>query len=360
MSSIIEIQWIAIVVSIACSIPGCFLVLRRMSMLTDAISHTILLGIVLSFFVVKDLDSFILVIGATLMGLCTVWFIEFITKTQLVYEDAAIGIVYPLFFSIAIVLISYFASNVHIDTDAVLLGELAFASFNRCILFGVDIGPKAFYSGLFILVLNGTFVYLMFKQLKVSTFDPILAYTLGIVPSVVHYSLMTIVSITAVCSFDIVGSILVIAFMVAPANTAYLICKDIKKMIMYSCLFSSIGAIVGFQLAYYLDVSIAGMIAVILGVQFFLVYLVNTNNGLIITLYRKRQLKIKYMSIIMMKYIIHHRNYMNVDDVLYIMDDKRVECYICYCTERNWLYCRDGFLYMLDEGIDVVSSYFDV
>ena len=141
-SAQIDVLLVAIVVSAACAIPGTFLVLRRMAMMSDAISHTVLLGIVLAFFVVADLSSPILIVGAALVGLLTVVLVEAVSRTGLVREDTAIGLVFPALFSIAVILISSLAGNVHLDSDAVLLGEIAFAPFNRFTPFGVDLGPS--------------------------------------------------------------------------------------------------------------------------------------------------------------------------------------------------------------------------
>jgi manganese/zinc/iron transport system permease protein len=155
----LEIQLIGVIVAAACAIPGVFLVLRRMAMLSDAISHSILVGIVLAFFVTKDITSPFLVIAATLTGILTVVLVELLHKTRLVREDAAIGLVFPFLFSIGVILISRYAGNIHLDTDAVLLGELAFAPFNRLEILGYDIGPKSLFLMLGILIINITSQY---------------------------------------------------------------------------------------------------------------------------------------------------------------------------------------------------------
>ena len=187
MSPQIEIQLIAIIVSVACALPGCFLVLRKMSMMSDSITHTILLGIVLAFFVTNSLSSPLLIVGATLMGLVTVWLTESINKTGLVSEDSAIGLVFPLLFSIAIILISRYAGSVHLDTDSVLLGELAFAPFERMYFLGVDVGAKAIYTSSAILFTNLFFLLIFYKELKLATFDPAFAAVLGFSPAFIHY-----------------------------------------------------------------------------------------------------------------------------------------------------------------------------
>ena len=145
MSAAIEIQLIAALTAAACAIPGVFLVLRKMSMVSDSITHTILLGIVLAFFLTNDLSSPLLMIGAAVMGPVTVWLTELLTKTRLLSEDSATGMVFPLLFSIAVILITRYAGTAHLDTDSVLLGELAFAPFDRLSVNGMDIGAKGVY-----------------------------------------------------------------------------------------------------------------------------------------------------------------------------------------------------------------------
>src|SRR5690554_5755964 len=171
----IEIQLIAAVVAVACALPGVFLVLRRMALMSDAISHAILPGIVLAFFVTQDLTSPLLVVAAALTGVIMVGLVELLNRTRLVREDAAIGLVFPALFSVGVILISRFADNVHLDTDAVLLGELAFAPFNRLVVLGYDLGPQALFVMSGILLLNLLFIVLFYKELKLVAFDAGLA-----------------------------------------------------------------------------------------------------------------------------------------------------------------------------------------
>ena len=270
MSAGLTIQLIAILISVACSLLGVFLVLRSMSMLTDAISHTVLLGIVLSFFITHKFDSPLLIIGATLTGLLTVYLVELITDTNLVKEDAAIGIVLSVLFSIAVILISKYTANIHLDIDAVLLGEIAFAPFHTTEIFGFKIA-SGIVNGLSILILNLLVITIFFKEIKISIFDRALALTLGLFPEIFHYLLMSLVSVTAVVSFDVVGATLMISFMIGPAATAYMISKSLKMMLVYSALIGAISSILGYHLAVFLDVSISGSIAVVIGVIFFII-----------------------------------------------------------------------------------------
>jgi manganese/zinc/iron transport system permease protein len=277
-----------------------------MAMMSDAISHTVLLGIVIAFFITRSITSPLLLIGAALMGVITVSLVELINRTRLVREDAAIGLVFPAIFSIAVIMISRFAGDVHIDTDAVLLGELAFAPFNRLQLFGVDVGPEALYTTGGILLLNLIFIVLFYKELKLATFDPALAAALGFAPAVIHYALMTLVSLTAVGAFDAVGSVLVVAFMIAPPAAAYLLTDRLSRMLLYSALIGLLSAVSGYWLAHLLDASIAGSMATMTGVLFLAVYLFAPERGLIAQARRRQGQRLEFALTMLTIHIAHH------------------------------------------------------
>lgn len=302
----LEIQLIASVVAVACALPGVFLVLRRMAMMSDAISHTVLLGIVIAFFITRSLTSPLLLIGAALMGVITVSLVELLNRTKLVREDAAIGLVFPAIFSIAVIMISRFAGEVHLDTDAVLLGELAFAPFNRLRPWGADIGPEALYTSGGILIINLIFILLFYKELKLATFDPALAATLGLAPAVIHYALMTLVSLTAVGSFDSVGSVLVIAFMIAPPAAAYLLTDSLSRMLLYSALIGIFSAISGYWLAHWMDASIAGSMATMTGVSFLAAYLFAPDRGLVAQARRRQSQRMEFALTMLTMHIANH------------------------------------------------------
>lgn len=301
-----EIQMIASIVAIACALPGVFLVLRRMAMMSDAISHTVLLGIVIAFFITKSLNSPLLLVGAALMGLITVSLVELLNRSRLVREDAAIGLVFPAIFSIAVLLISRFAGDVHLDTDAVLLGELAFAPFNRLRLFGLDVGPEALYTTGGILLVNLLFIVILYKELKLATFDPALAAALGFAPAVIHYALMALVSLTAVGSFDAVGSVLVVAFMIAPPAAAYMLTDRLSRMLIYSALIGVFSAVNGYWLAHWLDASIAGSMATMTGVSFLAAYLLAPERGLMAQARRRQAQRIEFALTMLTMHIAHH------------------------------------------------------
>ncbi len=306
MSSQQEVQLIAMVMAAACALPGVWLVLRRMAMMSDAISHTVLLGIVIGFLLIRDLDSPWLFAGAVLTGVLTVSLVELLTRTRLVRQDAAIGLVFPVLFSIAVLLISRFAGNVHLDTDAVLLGELAFAPFDRVVLFGVDVGARALIVGLGMLLLNLGFILVFYKELKLATFDPALATTFGLLPALLHYGLMTIVSVTAVGAFDAVGSILVIALMIAPPAAAYLLTDRLGWMLVLSALIGMASALAGYWLARWLDVSIAGSMATMTGVAFGLAFLFAPQRGIVAQARRHARQRWEFAQQMLAVHLLHH------------------------------------------------------
>lgn len=302
----IEIQLIASLVAIACAIPGTFLVLRKMAMISDAISHSILPGIVVGFFITQDLNSPLLILLAALTGIITVVLVEYIQKTGLVKEDTAIGLVFPALFSIGVIMIAKNANDVHLDVDAVLLGELAFAPFDRLMMGDMDIGPKSLWVIGSILVITISLLIAFFKELKVSTFDAGLATSLGFSPVILHYGLMTVSSVTTVGAFDAVGAILVVALMIAPAATAYLLTTNLKKMLMLAIGFGVLSAISGYWMAHWLDASIAGSITTMLGLLFLLVYLFAPSKGIIAVLYRERQQRTE---VSLLTFLLHLKNH---------------------------------------------------
>ena len=300
-----EIILIASLIAISCSLVGVFLVIRKLSMISDAISHTVLLGIVVVFLITKDIASPFMMVGAVIVGLLTVYLIETLQSTGLVSEEASVGVVFPFLFSIAIVLISRYAGSVHLDTDAVLLGEIAFAPLDRTVFLGLSV-PKALVSAGVMLLVNAIVIKVFFKELKITSFDAILATTLGFSPFLMNTLLMTLVSMTSVTSFNAVGSILVIALMIGPALTANLLTHDFKKLLIYSILIAVFNVILGYQIASFFDVSIAGSMALFTGINFSLVFLFSKESGYISRKIGMRHQQAKINENVVLFYIEEH------------------------------------------------------
>ena len=289
-----ESLFVLVATAMACAILSPFLVLRKLSMVSDAISHSVLLGIVIAFFIVKDVGSPFLIAGAALFGVITVFVVEFLSGTGLVKNDDAVGIVFPMFFALAVVLITKFARNVHLDTDVVLMGEVIIAPLNRVEFIGMSL-PKALVQMGILLLINLLFVIIFFKELKITTFDRGFAKLAGFSSVALFYVLMTLSSFTAVTAFDAMGAILVVSFLITPGAAAYLISKDLKVMIAISVGYAVINSIIGYVFSLLMNVSMSGMTAAAAGVTFLLTFLFN-REGLItaifIRLQRKSELKL--------------------------------------------------------------------
>ncbi len=268
----VELLAIAVAAAIACSLPGVFLLLRGVALMSDAISHAILLGIVVMFLAVQQLHSHWLLWGAAAAGMVTVWCTEKLIQTGRIKKETAIGLVFPLFFSIGVILISLYARNVHLDSDMVLLGDIAFSPFHRLCINGWDMGPYALWQLGGVVLINLFAIALFFKELRMVAFDPEYAQVSGFSPVRMHYLIMLLASITAVAAFDIVGSIVVVALMITPAATAFLLTNQLHTMIAFSLFFGGCAALFGCIFAFLCDVSIAGSIALMAGIFFMSVF----------------------------------------------------------------------------------------
>ncbi len=358
----ISIILIAVFAAIASSIVGVFLVLRKMSMMTDAISHTVLLGIVFGYLIVSDLNSPILILGATLMGVLTTYLIELLIKTKRTSEDAATGVVFPLLFSIAVIIISLKFRDVHLDVDAVLLGNLEFAIFDTWTLFGYNMGPKSLYIMLFVALLNTIYLIIFYKELKIVSFDASLAATLGIFPIIIHYSLMFLVSLTSVTAFNAVGSILVIALMIGPAMTALLITKDLLKTILISVAVGIFNSITGYFLALYFDVVISGTIATVTLIVFLLVFLFNPRSGVLFKVIRRYKQKIEFSILALLIHINNHQDEMSIYSLDEIKERKLLDLnyneqkYFNLAITKEYLKLDNNYLKITKKGKDLIKQ----
>jgi manganese/zinc/iron transport system permease protein len=308
MSPELEIVLIGVVTAVAAALPGTYLVLRRTALVSDAISHAILPGIVVAFFFTRDLNSPLLLLAAAATGVLAVVLIEALIRSRLVPEDASIGLVFPALFSIGVILISRYAGGVHLDTDSVLLGELAFAPFDRLLLGGIDLGPRALWTMGAILILNLVVIGLAWKELKLATVDAGLATLLGFSPALIHYSLMTLVSITAVGAFDAVGSILVVALMIAPPATAYLLVDRFAPMLWLGAVVAAVSAVLGYGVAFLLDVSIAGSMAGACGLLFAFAFLFAPRRGLLAQGRRRAVQRLDLGVRMLVVHLLHHQD----------------------------------------------------
>ncbi|MFK7953076.1 MAG: metal ABC transporter permease [Ekhidna sp.] len=260
-------------VAVSCALLGSFLILRKMSMVGDAISHSVLPGIVIAYFIAGSMQSVWMLVGAGLLGIITTFLIEFFHQKGRLQTDASIGVTFTWLFALGVILVTYYAGNAHIDQDCILYGEIAYVPID--LMYdsnGNAIGPKALIILSVVLVIILIFISLFYKELFITTFDASFAKAIGISSSKWHYILMSLVSLTTVASFESVGAILVVALLIAPAASAYLITNKLKAMLLLSSVFGITSSFFGYWLSYFLDGSIAGAIVTVSGLTFGVCY----------------------------------------------------------------------------------------
>jgi manganese/zinc/iron transport system permease protein len=269
-------------VAVSCSLLGCYLILRKMAMVGDAISHAVLPGIVLAFLFTGSRDSVPMLLGAGILGVLCTFLIEFFHTKAKLQTDASIGVTFTWLFALGVILITVFAGQVDLDQDCVLYGEIAYIPLDMIITSaGMNLGPKTVWLMSITLLIIIIFIVTGYKPLFLTTFDPGFAASIGISTVLWHYLLMGAVSLTTVAAFESVGAILVVAFLVAPPATAYLLTHNFKQMLLLSSLIGIITAALGYLLAVWLDGSIAGAMAAISGLLFLMAVLFSPQQGVI-------------------------------------------------------------------------------
>jgi len=263
----------ASLVAINCALMGGFLMMRKMVMIGDAISHAVLPGIFMAYYISGSTASLPILAGAAFSGILATLMIEWFTKKARLQSDAAIGVSYTLLFAIGIILISKWGQNADLDQQCVLYGEIEQISFwLQPVAFGIVL-PKQTIILLAVAVLLIGAVIWGYKGLFITTFDPDFALSTGVAVTFWHYFLMSGVSLTTVVSFESVGAILVIAFLSGPPAIAYLLTEDFKKMLILACLIGILCSIGGYYSAKWLDVSVAGAISTFIGLVFLVVFI---------------------------------------------------------------------------------------
>jgi manganese/zinc/iron transport system permease protein len=309
--------WIVVIGSLsamACALPGCFLLLRRQSLMGDALSHTSLLGIVAAFIgthwlveanVISpstelSMRHLAMCVGAIGVGVLSAWLTEALQKLGNVESSSALGVVFTSLFALGLLLIRAIADDVHIDPDCVLYGAIETAPLESL---GGSSLPRAVVVNGVVLGVNLLLTLLLFKELQLSAFDPALATSLGIPAQVMHYGLMGVTAMTLVAAFESVGSILVIAMLIVPPATAYLLTDRLPRLIGLSLLIAALSAVLGHVGALTLprllrlpdvqDASTAGMMAAATGLLFVLAMLFGPRHGILSRLWSRWRLRLR-------------------------------------------------------------------
>jgi len=277
-------------VAVSGALLGTFLVLRSQAMASDAIAHSIVLGIVVAWLVTGARAGPVVVAGAALAGLASVLAAQALARTRLMGQDAAIGLVFPAMFALGVLLINLNARNLHLDADTVLLGEIGFVWLHTVTVLGLEL-PVAAVTLAVVALINAAFVGLFWKELKLASFDPDLATALGFRPALLGGVLLALTSVTAVAAFDAVGVVLFMAFLIVPAVTGQLLSRRLLAMLGIALVSGLVSVGAGYGLALRWDVSIGGMMALATGGGLVLALLVSPRSGLVAALIRGKTLR---------------------------------------------------------------------
>ncbi len=283
--------WIVVVgalSAVACALPGCFLVLRKMSMMGDAISHAVLPGLAIAFLITGTRASVPMFFGAAIAGVLTALFTQWISRFGNVDRGAAMGIVFTTLFAIGLILIRQAADHVDLDPGCVLYGAIELTPLDTVKIIGVPIPRAALVNGGALLG-NLLIIVILFKEFRLSAFDPELADTLGFSSNFLHYLLMTMVAMTTVAAFESVGSIIVIAMLIVPPATALLLTRNLPAMLIIASATAAASALIGHISAIivptwfgFSTTTTSGMIAFAAGLIFALAWLFSPTEGIIV------------------------------------------------------------------------------
>jgi len=299
----------AALIGAACAIPGCYLFLRKQSMMADALTHAVLPGVILAFLIAGWMESagwvdeeggwgvrhLMMLSGAMLAGLLTAWLSEWIGDSDWVRADAALGTVFTTLFAIGLILLSRFANHADVDLDCVLYGNLEMVGYTDYV-----VPLETLLCGA-MLVFNVIAVVVMFKELSITTFDPQLAASLGFRPETLHFALLAVTTATLVTAFEVVGSILVIGMLILPAATAFFLTRRLPAMLLIACIVAVLSAVIGHLTAITLpgpltsalglpfvrDVKTSGMIVLVAAAGLGLALLLGPERGVLIDRYRR-------------------------------------------------------------------------
>ncbi|ADB54156.1 metal ABC transporter permease [Conexibacter woesei] len=280
MSDDVTIILTAGLVATAAGLLGPFLVLRRVALMSDAVSHAVLPGIVAVYLLLGTRAPLPVIVGAGVFAVLCVLAIDALRSTRLVASDAAIALVFPALFAIGVLGVTKFASGAHLDLDATIYGEIAFAPFETLTFGDVEIARSIVLIGAVVLA-NAILVGLLWKELKATTFDPEFSRTIGISPTLLSRLLLIAVAVTAVTAFESVGAILVVTLLIVPAATAYLLTDRLWAMIGVTLAIGWLSAIAGHTTALQVDASIAGSMGLVAACCFALALFLSPKYGLL-------------------------------------------------------------------------------
>ncbi len=310
---------VAVAASASCAIIGCFLVIRGMSLLGDAISHAVLPGIVVAFLLADGRHPVPLLVGAIAAGILTTFLTQSLHRRAGVQTDAGMGVVFTALFAGGVVMISAFdLTHVDLDPDCVLFGDLGVAALRTARFGGFEFPQPLIPLGI-AFGLNAALIGLLWKELKITSFDPQLATTLGISSTIVHYAVMSAVSCTAVAAFESVGSILVISMLIVPGATARLLTDRLFPMVVIAAGAATVAAVAGILIAGHFDTVEAPTLSVASGVLFAITVIAAPRHGLLAAWIRRLLLSLRIVAEDVLARVYRHQERQRVDGKLPIL-----------------------------------------
>lgn len=299
--------WLILLVSaLSVTIIGCFIVLSHKSMLSDALAHTTLLGIVIGFALTKDINNPLLLVIAGLVGYLSLTIIEWLVQKEMANHHDAIALIYSLFFATAIIIISLYFRNTPIDLEAVLFGRAEFAELKPLLIFDVNIGPVALYIAGLMLVLNIAFAVIFNKELKVAIFDRSLAFLGGLLPTITINVLMVLTSFTTVMNFNVLGSIAIIAVMIGPSLSVKFFAKSQGQMIIFTLALTAIETTSAFIIADGLNFPLAPTLSTLIFLVYLAIVFFHPTRGIIGANVIRNRKKSNYDLISLLIHFHHH------------------------------------------------------
>jgi manganese/zinc/iron transport system permease protein len=349
--------------NVACALVGCYLVLRRMSLMGDAISHAVLPGLVIAFLFSGSLGILPLFIGAAVVGLLTTFLTQTLHQYGRVPTDASMGVVFTSLFALGVILLKQYVTGLHFDVACVWEGSLSNAALDTFAFAGVEL-PRQLQTALPMVLLNLAVISIFWKELKLSSFDPALSTSMGFSATAMHYLLMALVAMTTVASFEAVGSILVVAMLIVPAASAQLLCDRLGPMMLVACLFAVLSAVVGYWFAVACaawniapgGVAPAGAMAVVAGTMYGLVVIFSPQYGIVSALVRNMQTSLRILreDLLLMLYRLEEidptRRMRPEEAVAAVGGGSLARWALTMLRKRGRIELKDGRLHMTDDG----------
>lgn len=315
---------VAILCNVSCALLGCYLVLRRMSLVGDAISHAVLPGIVMAFLLAGQVSGVPILLGGMAVGVLTVFLTESLHKAGIA-EDASLGVVFTALFALGVILLQNTrAGKVDLDPGCVLYGAIEFIYLDMIPLAGLEV-PRALPTLGLALLLTVGFLLLLWKELKIVSFDAALAQAMGYNPTLVHYLLMAMVAGVTVAAFEAVGSILVVAMLIVPAATAHLLTDRLGWMLVWAAVVGTLSAVLGYAIDSLYPTSLAGMMTVTAGGLFLLAVLFAPRHGLLSKAFRHARLQFWIVGEDLLAYLYRQEEEAGSAATISVLEARRAE-----------------------------------